>query len=240
VALRADTARHIITGVTVLVFSAAAIGTAMRYQDRGPITDLPAAAEVPAREPLAAANPATAGRPTYTDAARSSGADIAAKLDGTVAHGGSGMFLTRQGNGAGSMGTSKWWGNPSAQLTPTAGRRSGGGGSVSMPGGYAVSGGARADRSGSNRSGGGSNNNRPGSGGGGGGSDPVFGGHNPSVGDLLNDQVAGLDGVGTPGSKAPGGLSHTPEPTSLLLMATGVAGVLAAARRRRKAQHVRG
>ena len=74
---------------------------------------------------------------------------------------------------------------------------------------------------------------------GGGGSDddgPVFGGHNPSVGDLLEDQVGGLDGVGTPGSKAPGGLSHTPEPTSLLLMATGLAGVLGAARRRRKAQ----
>jgi hypothetical protein len=236
VALRADTARHIITGVTVLVFSAAAIGTAMRYQDRDPITELPAAAEVPAREPLAAANPATAGQPSYLDGARSSGADISAKLDGTIAFSAGGATLTGNGNGSGSMGSAKWWGNPSAQLTPTAGRRSGGaGGSASLPGsGYSVSGGARANGSNSNRSGGSSNNSR------GSGRDdddgPVFGGHNPSVGDLLDDKVNGLDGVGTPGGNAPGGLSHTPEPTSLLLMATGLAGVLAA-RRRRRARH---
>ena len=55
VALRADTARHFITGATILIFSAAAIGTAMKSQDTSPASDLPLAAELPARQATAAA-----------------------------------------------------------------------------------------------------------------------------------------------------------------------------------------
>src|SRR6188768_4385465 len=50
VALRADSARHFIMGATILIFSAAVIGTAMRYQDTRPASDLILAAELPARQ----------------------------------------------------------------------------------------------------------------------------------------------------------------------------------------------
>ena len=99
VALRADTARHIITAVTVLVFSAAAIGTAMRYQDRtGPI-QMPLNADLPAREAIPASPSAAPAPAGYIDATRGSGADIAAKLDGTVALGGATAWPYREGGG---------------------------------------------------------------------------------------------------------------------------------------------
>jgi hypothetical protein len=238
VALRADTARHIITGVTVLVFSAAAIGTAMRYQDRpGPI-QMPATAELPAREAIPAvpgAPPAPAG---YIDASRSSGADIAAKLDGTVALGGATAWPYREGGGgAANAGGAAWWGSTSARLTPTSGG-SRVTGSIGMPGsGYTVAGGGRGNSANTPA---GPKADRPRSSngrgkGGSGGGGAVFDNHTPSVGDLVDNSIDGLGDVGAPGlggDMNPGGLSHTPEPTSLLLMATGVAGVLAARRRR--------
>lgn len=250
-ALRADTARHIITGVTVLVFSAAAIGTAMRYQERtGPI-QMPSNVELPAREAIPtspSAAPAPAG---YIDVSRGSGADIAAKLDGTVALGEATAWPYREGGGAApaNAGSAGWWGKTSAGLTPTSGRsssRAGGSGGMSG-GGYTVASGVngnsanapngpKADRP---ASGNGRGNSGGSGGGSGNGSAPVFNNHAPSVGDLVDDTVAGLGDVAAPGVGVdvnPGGLSHTPEPTSLLLMATGVAGVLGAVRRRRQAR----
>ena len=253
-ALRADTARHIITGVTVLVFSAAAIGTAMRYQERtGPI-QMPSNVELPAPEAISA-SPAAATAPAgYVDASRGAGADIAAKLEGTLALGEATAWPYREGaaNANANAGSAGWWGKTTASLTPTSGRSSGrawGGGGAG--GGYTVAGGAsnngksasasvsapngpKADRP---ASGNGRGNSGGSSSGSTSGSAPVFNDHAPSVGDLVDDSVDGLDDVaGGVGGVNAGGLSHTPEPTSLLLMATGVAGVLTAARRRRQAR----
>ena len=91
-ALRADTARHFITGATILIFSAAAIGTAMKYQDTSPASDLPLAAELPAREATAAAHITPPGPMGYS-ATAGSGSDIAARLDSTVAFSGSDAAL---------------------------------------------------------------------------------------------------------------------------------------------------
>ena len=84
-ALRADTARHIITGATVLIFSAAAIGTAMRYQGRGPITPMSESAELPAIDTGAQTVAESAPPQRFVDRPGGTGGDMGVRLDGVSA-----------------------------------------------------------------------------------------------------------------------------------------------------------
>jgi hypothetical protein len=208
---------------------------------------MPSNVELPAREAIPASPAELAPPAGYVDATRGSGADIAAKLEGTMALNGATAWPLAEGGAAkANAGSAGWWGQTKASLTPTSGRSrsAGGGGGVGggHGGGYTIATGAsgksantpngpKAERPASG-------NGRGNSGGSGSGAAPVFNDHAPSVGELVDDSIDGLDDVaaGVGGDVSPGGLSHTPEPTSLLLMATGLAGVLGAARRRRQAR----
>ena len=249
VALRADSARHFITGAAVLIFSAAAIGTAMRYQDTRPASDLTLAAELPARQATAAARSplGSAWLPRRNPRLRLGHRREARRNGGVRRQRSRGIASANRGNSrAGNAGSAAWWARrpppPDADILPQPRRRGidfdAGvgvwrlGRSARHPTGTAAA--VRAPRATQGGNGGGSGNN---SGGGGGGSAvpaapaaPVFGDHTPSVGDLVGGASRHASTMAAPGRRRwrlrswrPGALA---EPASLLLMATGVTGVL--------------